>query len=210
MGLVQLLINNPVLFLMIAIPLLYSIIAHEVAHGASALMFGDDTAKENGRLTFNPIPHIDPLGLVMLLFVGFGWAKPVPVNYDQLNNSRLAQIVVALSGCFVNFIIAFVSLSLLQFEQIRSFPYAYEMFAIVARINIILCVLNLIPIPPLDGSRVLTAFLPQQQQLVLAQMEIYGFFVLLLLLVTGVLTPVIQSMQQFLLKIIALIFSLFR
>ena len=98
MGLTQLLFNNPLLFLALAVLLLYSIIAHEVAHGAVALLFGDTTAKRYGRLTLNPLPHLDLVGTLMLFFAGFGWAKPVPVNYSALRKSRFAIISVALAG----------------------------------------------------------------------------------------------------------------
>ena len=96
MGLFSLLMNKPVMFLLLAIPLLYSVILHEVAHGLVASWFGDDTARYSGRLTLNPMAHLDPVGTLMLVFIGFGWAKPVPVNYNNLSNARLGVVSVAL------------------------------------------------------------------------------------------------------------------
>src|SRR5687768_15514766 len=106
MGLLDLLKSDPALFVALAVLLLYSIIAHEVAHGWTAGLFGDDTARRFGRLTLNPVPHIDPIGLLMLFVVGFGWAKPVPVNYGNLRGSRVAIATVALAGPLTNIVIA--------------------------------------------------------------------------------------------------------
>jgi Zn-dependent protease len=196
MGLIRLLFSDPLLFTAVAVSLLYSIIAHEVAHGFVALLFGDTTAKRYGRLTFNPLPHIDPIGALMLFFVGFGWAKPVPVNYDALGNSRFALIAVSLAGCITNILIAFVAIALLQFQSVSSNPAVVDLLSIVARINVILGAFNLIPIPPLDGSKVLMGFLPIRMQQKLAEFEQYGFYLLILLLFTGVLNPVIAVLQN--------------
>jgi Zn-dependent protease len=196
MGLIKLLFSDPLLFFAVAVLLLYSIIAHEVAHGFVALLFGDTTAKRYGRLTFHPLPHIDPIGTLMLFFVGFGWAKPVPVNYDSLGNSRLALIAVSLAGCITNILIAFVAIFLLQLQSVASNSAAVDLLSIVARINVILGAFNLIPIPPLDGSKVLMGFLPIRIQRTLAAYEQYGFYLLILLLFTGVLNPIITVLQN--------------
>ena len=97
MGLLSVLLKDPIIFLSIAVPLGFSVIAHEVAHGRVALLFGDDTAKQSGRLSLNPMLHLDLVGTIALFIVGFGWAKPVPVNYNKLSNSRLAIISVSKS-----------------------------------------------------------------------------------------------------------------
>jgi Zn-dependent protease len=195
MGLTQLLVNNPLLFLAAAVLLLYSVIAHEIAHGFVALLFGDDTALRYGRLSLNPLSHLDPIGTLMLFVVGFGWAKPVPVNYQALD-SRFGLIAVSLAGCLTNFLLAFTAIFLLQLPGVNSLPSLAAVLAIVARINVILGVFNLLPIPPLDGSKVLTAFLPWEAQESLSRIEPYGFFILILLLVTGLLNPVITIMQN--------------
>src|SRR3989338_8719663 len=114
MGLIRLLLSAPQLFLLAAVPLLYSVILHEVAHGVCARAFGDDTARRAGRLTLNPLPHLDPMGLLMLLFAGFGWARPVPVSYGQLRPLRQGIFCVALAGCATNIVIAILALAALQ------------------------------------------------------------------------------------------------
>jgi Zn-dependent protease len=209
MGLISLLFSHPGLFLVLAVLLLYSVIAHEVAHGWVANLFGDDTAKHYGRLTLNPASHIDPVGLLMLFIVGFGWAKPVPVNYYKLGNSRLALMSVSLAGCAANILIAIIAIFLLQFREVSASPAFYTPLLILAKINIILGAFNLIPIPPLDGSKILMSVLPQEAQQQLARLEPYGFFILAILLFTGILNPVIRFMQDLIYGFIRLVFRLF-
>jgi Zn-dependent protease len=210
MGLKSLLFSDPILFFIVAIALLYSIIAHEVAHGWVAHLFGDDTAERYGRLTFNPIPHIDVIGALMLFFVGFGWAKPVPVNYNALRNSRFGLVSVSLAGCFANVLIAFLALLALQFPIVNSSSATVTVLTIVARINILLGAFNLIPIPPLDGSKVLMSFLPPGAQDGLARIEPYGFYILVFFIFTGMLNPVIGFVQNILYGLISMIVGLVR
>jgi len=208
MGLKSLLFSDPLLFFVVAMALLYSIIAHEVAHGWVAHLFGDDTAERYGRLTFNPLPHIDIIGALMLFFVGFGWAKPVPVNYNALRNSRFGLVSVSLAGCATNVLIAFLALLALQFTVISSSPATVTVLSIVARINLVLGAFNLIPIPPLDGSKVLMSFLPIGAQDSLARIEPYGFYILVFFIFTGMLNPVIGFVQNILYGLISLIVGL--
>jgi Zn-dependent protease len=210
MGLISLLFSNPALFITLAALLLYSVIAHEVAHGWVAHLFGDDTAMRYGRLTLNPASHLDPIGTLMLFLVGFGWAKPVPVDYYSLRNSRFGFLSVALAGCVTNILIATIALFLLQFRNIGSNYGLSSILTIVVRINIILGAFNLIPIPPLDGSRILMSLLPENAQYSLARIEPYGFFILIFLLFTGLLNPVINFMQNLIYSFITLLFSFFR
>ncbi len=209
MGLLSLLMNQPATFLLLAIPLLYSVILHEIAHGLVASWFGDNTAKYSGRLTLNPMAHLDPVGTLMLVFIGFGWAKPVPVNYNNLNNARLGVVAVALAGCATNILIAMVALLLMQFQVINMNSVFSTILPIVARINIILAAFNLIPIPPLDGSRILMEFLPIEVQSGLSRMEPYGFFIIIILLYTGILYPVIDFIQNIIYGFISISFSVF-
>lgn len=210
MGLVSLLFRNPGLFIILAVLLLYSVIAHEIAHGWVAYLFGDDTSKRYGRLTLNPASHLDLIGTLMLFFVGFGWAKPVPVNYYRLRDSRFGLIAVSLAGCLTNIVIAIIAMLLLQLQSISTNPAFSTLLSIVVRINIILGAFNLIPIPPLDGSKILMSLLPEDAQQGLARLEPYGFFILAFLLFTGLLNPVISFMQNLIYGFIALLFSFFR
>jgi Zn-dependent protease len=209
MGLTALLFSNPPLFFVLAFFLLYSIIIHEVAHGWVALVCGDDTAKRFGRLTLNPVPHFDPVGALMLLFVGFGWARPVPVDYYRLSRSRLGLFCVSLAGCAVNIFIAAVAVALMQFAPVGANPVLSRILPVLATINLMLGAFNLIPIPPLDGSKILMSFLPQRAQMVFARLEPYGFFILILLLFTRLLDPVIALMMELVMRFITAIFGLF-
>lgn len=207
MGLLSLFMQSPVTFLMLMVPLLYSVIFHEIAHGLVASWFGDNTARYSGRLTLNPVAHVDPIGALMLLLVGFGWAKPVPVNYSNLKPARLGVICVALAGCTMNIFIAMAALLLMQFEAFSTSSVFSTILLIVAKINIILAAFNLIPIPPLDGSRVLVEFLPKQMQAALARVEPYGFFIILILLFTGILYPVIDVVMNVIYSFMSIFFG---
>jgi len=209
MGLITLLFSNPVLFLILAVVLLYSVIIHEVAHGWVAHLFGDETAKYAGRLTLNPASHIDPVGTLLLFIVGFGWAKPVPISYAHFENRRFGFFSVALAGCAANIFIAMLALCLLQVRLLNANPLFSVMLPIVVKINIILGAFNLIPIPPLDGSKILMSFLPRRAQEYLSRIEPYGFFILAILLYTGLLDPAISFMQRIIYFFIAIVFSYF-
>ncbi|MDD4182534.1 MAG: site-2 protease family protein [Candidatus Omnitrophica bacterium] len=210
MGLISLLFSNPGLFFIIAVILLYSIIFHEIAHGLIAHLFGDNTALYSGRLTLNPKSHLDPIGTLMLFLVGFGWARPVPVNYASLSNRRLGLFSVALAGCATNILIAIIAIFLLQFSFINANETLSFALQTVADINIILGAFNLIPIPPLDGSKILMSFLSYRAQERLAMLEPYGFFILALLLFARLLNPVIAFMQDLIYGLISMLFGLFR
>lgn len=202
MGLISLLIRDPLVFLIVAIPLLYSIILHEIAHGWVAYLFGDDTAKRSGRLSLNPMMHLDVFGTIALFIVGFGWAKPVPVNYYRFRNFRLGLIFVSIAGCLTNLLIAVIAVFLLRLLGHAVNQYIALILLVIAKINIILGVLNLIPIPPLDGSKILMGFLPSEAQRSFAGIEPYGIFILLFLIFMGFLNPIIAIAQK-------LIFGLF-
>jgi len=210
MDLLSLLKTNPLLFVILAFVLLYSVIFHEIAHGWVARLFGDDTAWRHGRLTLNPISHLDPIGTLMLFIVGFGWAKPVPVDYYAIKNKRFGLFSVALAGCFTNILIAIIAIFLLQFESVRMNSKLTFLLPIVIKINIVLGSFNLIPIPPLDGSKILMSFLPEEAQNSLAKLEPYGFFILSFLLFTGMLNPVIAFMQNLVYGLIIMLFSFMR
>ena len=210
MGLIRLLLSAPQVFLPLAVLLLYSVIAHEVAHGWCARLFGDETAKRDGRLTLNPLSHLDLVGTLMLFLVGFGWAKPVPVHYANLKPVRLGVFCVALAGCATNILIAAIAIFVQQGRLARADSIFSAMLPIVARINIMLGAFNLIPIPPLDGSKILMSVLPDGAQRSLAGLERYGFAILILLLFTGWLDPWIALMEHVISSSIGFLLSLFR
>ncbi|MCX7917272.1 MAG: site-2 protease family protein [bacterium] len=191
--------------LIFVVILLFSVILHEVAHGYAALRNGDPTAKYMGRLTFNPIPHIDPIGTILLPFllvilkfpILIGVAKPVPINPYYFRNYKVGMITVGLSGPISNIL----------FGIILSFLYKFfsksvlgEFLLIASFINFILAFFNLIPIPPLDGSRVITVLLPYNLRLFYERIERYGIFIVLFLAMTGFLnwlSPLSRSLIEF-------------
>lgn len=208
MGLASQLFKDPAAFILLTIPLLYSIIFHEVSHGYVAHLFGDDTAKRTGRLSLNPIVHLDPVGTLALFLIGFGWAKPVPVIYSNLKPFRLGLICVSLAGCLTNIMISSICILLLQIKPISSNHVLCSVLSWTAYINTVLGALNLIPIPPLDGSRILYGMLPRSAQDIMIKIEPYGMTILLVLLFTKMLDPIIIFMQNSVFTVIK--FVLFR
>lgn len=205
MGLINLLFKDPVAFILVAIPLLYSIIIHELAHGWVAYKMGDPTAKWLGRLSLNPIRHLDPIGTIMLFVFGFGWAKPVPVNFNNLYHERLGLIFVSSAGIVANIILAFFSLLFLRLLAPSPFEHLSTMLTIFAKINIMLAAFNLIPIPPLDGSKILMGFASRRFQYTLARIEPYGMFIIIGLLFLGVLDPLIALFRWAIFEVITLL-----
>ena len=205
MGLLNLLLKDPLGFFLIAIPLLYSIIFHELAHGWVAYLMGDPTAKSLGRLSLNPLKHLDPIGTIMLFIFGFGWAKPVPVNFNQLRDRHKGMILVSAAGIITNMLLAFIALFLNRWLSLSSSSTPGVLLYYFAQINIILAAFNLIPLPPLDGSKILMGFAPPSVQDFLFRLERYGFFIIIALLYLGVLDPVIRFFQWMILSLIKLL-----
>ncbi len=205
MGLISLLFKDPLAFVLVAIPLLYSIIIHELAHGWVAYRMGDPTAKWLGRLTLNPLKHLDPIGTIMLFIFGFGWAKPVPVNFGRLDPPRRGLIFVSAAGITANLILAFCSFALLRYMSPYGSGYIYILLTWMAQINVILASFNLIPIPPLDGSKILMGFATTRVMLFLERIEPYGFFIIIGALWLGILNPLIRFFQWIIMSIIGLL-----
>lgn len=205
MGLIHLLFKDPLTFILLVIPLAYSVIIHEVAHGWVAYKMGDPTARSMGRLTLDPRNHLDPLGTIMLFIFGFGWAKPVPVNFNNLADLRKGLIFVSAAGITANILLAFLSLAVLRLVHLGPFGPMGTMLLFLARINIMLAAFNLIPIPPLDGSKILMGFTSRQFQYSLSRLEPYGMFIILGLLFLGVLDPVINFLEWAIISLISLV-----
>jgi Zn-dependent protease len=202
MGLLNLLLKDPFAFIIIAIPLLYAVIFHELAHGWVAWRMGDPTAKSLGRLSLNPLKHLDPMGTMMLFLFGFGWAKPVPVNFNQLRDKRMGMILVSSAGIITNMLLAFCALFLYRLLSPSASSIPAQLLYYFARINIILAAFNLIPLPPLDGSKILMGFVSSSVRNFLFRFERYGFFIIIALLYLGVLTPVISFFEWIIMSVI--------
>ena len=182
---------------------LFCIVLHELCHGLAALLMGDDTARRSGRLTLNPLKHIDLVGLVLLFTVRFGWAKPVPVNMRQFRRPKLGMALTALAGPFGNFLLALLLTSgyaaaLVWYQSCGSMAVYYlAVFLLTtATISIGLMVFNLLPIPPLDGSKVLFSILPTRWYGKLMRYERFGAVILVLLLYLGVLNVPLSFLRN--------------
>jgi Zn-dependent protease len=194
----------------IVVVLTPAIVLHELAHGLSAYWLGDRTAKDRGRLTLNPIKHIDPVGSLLVpgaLFLAhyfgltrslmlFGWAKPVPVNFRNLRPQRLGMALVAIAGPLTNIALAFI------FSRLYAWPAmsnASQICAWGVMLNLVLAVFNMVPIPPLDGSRVVTSLLPTKLAYYYSRLEPFGIIIVILLLnfgMQGFLYPVIEQVAN--------------
>lgn len=200
-----------------ALPVLLAITLHEVAHGWVARLLGDDTAARLGRLSLNPLKHIDPIGTVVvptaMLFLGgfiFGWAKPVPVNIRQLNQPKRDMAIVAAAGPISNLLMALCWALIAKIGQSTGDPGNWIALTGQAGIiiNLLLCLLNLIPLPPLDGGRVLAGLAPMRVSYLLAKIEPFGLFILVGLLVFGILGQIISPPYLAMTAIINSLFGL--
>jgi Zn-dependent protease len=215
-------LSVPQLVAILLIPVLFAIIVHEVAHGWVAKRLGDPTAERLGRLTLNPIKHIDPIGtilvpaLLVLMRSGFvfGWAKPVPVTWENLRHPKRDMAIVAAAGPAVNLLMAIgwgliVKLSLLMPDSTAMVaePLKYMgLGGILA--NVLLMVFNLLPLPPLDGGRVAVGLLPGPWAYRLSRVEPYGFFILIGLMITGVLSAIVWPVAEAVVRVVVLVTGL--
>jgi len=197
--------------MILSIPVfLLAVTIHEYAHGWVALKKGDTTARDAGRLSLSPLAHIDPIGTVifplLLALSGlpvFGWAKPVPINFRKLGNPKKDLLWVGLAGPAANIIFAFCMAMILRFAPISGLLTFGRLMFYMVIINLLLGIFNLIPVPPLDGSRILTSLLPMRQAVAYMQIERYGFLIMFILLWTGIIGkvvfPIVGMLAYFLL-----------
>lgn len=196
-------------FIILAPPLLLALTLHEYSHGVIAYSLGDPTAKMAGRLTMNPLHHLDPIGTIAFFFIKFGWAKPVPVNPAHFKNPRKDMLWVALAGPASNLFLAIISAILTKAVLFIAsvapasallaavlIPF-YKMLVASVWINLVLAIFNFLPIPPLDGSRILSGILPEEMSQSIASIEQYGFIIILLLAFSGILSKLILPIISF-------------
>lgn len=208
-----------------ALPVLFAITLHEAAHGYAARYFGDSTAERAGRISLNPLRHIDPMGTVIVpaLIVAvsalssgsamlFGWAKPVPVNFGRLRNPKADMLWVAAAGPFANLVMALgwallFRIAIMAPENIYALPMA-KMADAGMQINAVLMLLNLLPLPPLDGGRIAVSLLPAGPAYTFSRLEPYGFPILLVLLFTGILGDILGPLVAIFRFVLATVFGL--
>lgn len=187
-------------FIIRSIAVLVAIIPHEMAHGFAAYLCGDETAKNDGRLSLNPLHHLDSIGTICLILFKFGWAKPVMINPNNFRNRKVGTFFVSIAGVTVNFILAIISVVLIKHINVNKF--FFELLMNIFWFNIVLGVFNLIPIPPLDGSKLLFSFLPLKYEYYLIRYERYGYILILLLIMSGALDKILIPMVSFMIDLI--------
>jgi Zn-dependent protease len=202
--------DDPQLFIAFVVAIVIGITVHEFSHAAAATAQGDLTAKSQGRLTLNPVSHLDPLGTIFLFIAGFGWGRPTPFNPLRMRNRRAGAALVGLAGPISNVVVAFLAAIALRV----TYPTSGELgggpgftskllFALV-QLNVVLAVFNLLPVPPLDGSRLLSIFLPPSRQNIIYFLDRFGFFLLLglLLLAPSLFSGLFSSVTNFILRLV--------
>lgn len=206
-----------------ALPVLLAITLHEAAHAYVANLCGDSTAKMFGRLSLNPLRHIDPIGTVLIpLLVGvlsnfnfvIGYAKPVPINWNQFRHPRRDMILVTLAGPFANILMAFIWAACFKIALYMHPETSMSALFLIASaragmiINLVLAALNLLPLPPLDGSRVVSSLLPPRKAMIYEKIEPYGFYILVILMFTGILSYIMTPLISIGLRTLSFIFQL--
>ena len=201
---IDLLLDDPIAFLLLAGALVVAISMHEFAHALAADLQGDRMPRAMGRLTPNPARHLDPLGSLMLLLVGFGWGKPVEFRPQALRSQRFGAAIVALAGPMMNLLLAFIASLLWVAFDTPLFNTTGDFLTRFISLNVFLAVFNLLPLPPLDGSRLLTIFLPPRHHRIIYFLDQYGFLILLGLVFFGglaMLDPLHANVTDFIVRL---------
>ncbi|MED4534809.1 site-2 protease family protein [Metabacillus fastidiosus] len=206
----------------VIIALMIAFTVHEFAHAYVAYKFGDSTAKDQGRLTLSPLAHLDPFGTILIFIAGFGWAKPVPVNRYYFKNPRLAGILVSIAGPLSNLVIAFIGMAMfavLASTNVLGFLPGYmvegleQFFTILIKLNILLFIFNLLPLPPLDGYRIIQDLVSANTRAKMTQYENYAIVVFLIIVITPLdqytIHPLINNGMEIILTFFNLILSPF-
>lgn len=181
--------------------ILIALTVHEFSHAYSAYLLGDTTAKQYGRLTLNPLSHIDIVGFLMLIFFRFGWAKPVPINPSNFSNRKMGYFLVSIAGPFSNVILAIITTLIMAVAiRLQLNVFIYNMLYYAIFINLVLAVFNLFPIPPLDGSKILLAVLPHSMEQKYYQLQKYSYILLIALVYFGVINRVLFPIVNFILN----------
>jgi len=203
--------DEPQLFLALVIAVVVGITFHEFSHTAVATLQGDETARSQGRLTLNPVVHLDPLGSILLLIGGFGWGRPVPITPSRMRNRRFGALLVSLAGPASNLVLALAAAIALRLAgptggTALDVNFSVSLLSMLVTANVTLGALNLLPIPPLDGSSLLSAVLPPSRQHIVQFLDQYGIFLLLglLILAPNLLTPIVRSITDALYGLVGL------
>jgi len=201
--------DDPQFFIAFVVAVVIGITVHEFSHAAAATAQGDLTAKSQGRLTLNPASHLDPLGTIFLVIAGFGWGKPTPFNPLRMRNRRAGAALVALAGPISNVVVAILAAIALRvtdptYLELGSSGFTSNLLFALVYLNVVLAVFNLLPIPPLDGSRLLSIFLPPSRQNIIYFLDRFGIFILLglLLLAPSLFSGLFASMRDFILRLV--------
>ena len=196
-------LNTIIMVLLRIVVVLLAISVHEMAHGFAAYKLGDNTAKYDGRLSLNPLRHLDPFGALCMLFFGFGWAKPVMVNPNYFKNHKRDMALTALAGPVSNFIMSYIGMLVyLHLCPLVDNIYLNTFFYMFINLNIGLGIFNLIPIPPLDGSKIFLSLLPGRIYYEIMRYEQFGFIVLIVALYLNVLDPILSFLSSFIIDIL--------